>query len=304
MLNIVKTIATCGGKLLTVNHDSVVNKCVMTFNIYLPRQYYSNNHTRAIPTVYYLSGLTCTPNNASEKAFWQVQADKYGFVIVFPDTSPRGDNIPDSKDEYDFGLGAGFYVNATETPYNANYNMFDYVHTELPNLLNKELGNDNKIDFLDNIAITGHSMGGMGALVGYLSNGNKYKSCSAFSPIVNPSADTCAWGKKSFDRYLNNKNFERYDPLLLMKNYISKDNMNDILISVGTSDQFFDVIGTNYLNIEKVDKNDKDNYMLNGSYWDGKVVVKREIGFDHSYYFISSFVAEHAEFHAKNLKLI
>ena len=292
-------IASNEGKLLKLSHESTSTRTTMEVNIYLPKQFYSEKKTNnPIPTIYYLSGLTCSPQNASEKAFWQPQADKYGFAVVFPDTSPRGESVAkDPENSWDFGIGAGFYLNATQEPFSEHYHMYDYVHNELPCILNTHFNVNgvNAIDFLDNIAITGHSMGGLGALTGFLKHidGRKYKSCSAFAPIVNPSV--VPWGEKAFSGYLgsNKSDWKQYDPCSLIKKINNKHN-DKILIHVGTNDPFL----KNQLKPENIIKAAK------GSSWEGKIDVQFVDGFDHSYYFISSFVPQHAEFHAKNLGLI
>ncbi|CDO95293.1 unnamed protein product [Kluyveromyces dobzhanskii CBS 2104] len=292
-LKLTSTIAVCGGKLLKLSHPSSSTGTNMDINLYLPKQYYNSAESaKLIPSLLYLSGLTCSPQNASEKAFWQIQADKYGFAVIFPDTSPRGEGVAtDPEGSWDFGIGAGFYVNATEQPYSAHYNMYDYVHKELPQVLAEEFGS--KVDFFDNISITGHSMGGFGALSGYLKNINRYKSCSAFAPIVNPS--TVPWGQKAFKGYLgeDKRIWAEYDPSDLVKT-VTNVNGDKILIHVGTSDPF----------LEKHLKPHLIEDAAKGTSWEGKIEVNIEDGFDHSYYFISSFVPQHAEFHAKHLGLI
>ncbi|CAG97875.1 S-formylglutathione hydrolase [Kluyveromyces lactis] len=293
-LKINSAIAVCGGKLLKLSHFSSCTGTDMDVNLYLPKQYYTSiDDSKLIPSVLYLSGLTCTPQNASEKAFWQIQADKFGFAVIFPDTSPRGDGVAtDPEGSWDFGLGAGFYVNATEQPYSSHYKMYDYVHKELPEVLAEEFGS--KVDFFKNISITGHSMGGFGALSGYLKNINRYKSCSAFAPIVNPSA--VPWGQKAFTGYLGSSNKEAwdgYDPTKLIK-HVENLNGNKILIHVGSNDPF----------LEKHLRPHLLQEAAKGTFWEGKIEVNFEDGFDHSYYFISTFVPQHAEFHAKHLGLI
>ncbi|KAL3232715.1 Serine hydrolase involved in the detoxification of formaldehyde [Nakaseomyces bracarensis] len=291
-----KTVAVCGGKLLQLSHPSKVVSCEMDVNIYLPKQFY-HDQAQKIPVIYYLSGLTCTPQNASEKAFWQMQADKYGFAVVYPDTSPRGEDVPsDPEGSWDFGKGAGFYINATKQPFSKHYHMYDYIHNELPTVLNEHFDKESngKLDFFDNIAITGHSMGGFGALSGFLKTyeENKYKSCSAFAPIVNPSK--VPWGQKAFKGYFDNEDEGKvYDPCELVKKVQNTHN-SKILIHVGTNDPF----------LEKHLKPELLEEAIKGTTWDGQVEIKKVEGFDHSYYFISTFVPEHAEFHAKNLGLI
>ncbi|SCV05177.1 LANO_0H01750g1_1 [Lachancea nothofagi CBS 11611] len=291
-------VASCGGRLLKLNHESKETKTQMSVNIYLPQQYYTKQ-TSKIPVIYYLSGLTCSPQNASEKAFWQPQADKYGFAVVFPDTSPRGDEVPDDPENgWDFGLSAGFYVDATQDPYKKNYRMFSYVHDELPRALHQHFqkqGSSSQLDFLDNIAITGHSMGGFGAISAFLQlrSANKYKSCSAFAPMVSPSG--VQWGEKAFGGYLGNDitTWKKYDPAALIQT-VKNTNNDYILIHQGTSDPFY----------KKQLKPELLQQAAKGTTWEGKIDVQLVDGFDHSYYFISTFVPKHAEFHAKNLGLI
>lgn len=290
-------IAVCGGKVLKLSHFSQIIGASMDVNVYLPKQYYSKTVRKLIPVIYYLSGLTCSPQNASEKTFWQIQSDNYGFAMVFPDTSPRGDDVPDDPEKaWDFGIGAGFYLNATQEPYKKHYQMYDYIHKELPTSLDEYFGKDSNLDFLDNVGITGHSMGGYGSLTGFLKNydANRYKSCSAFAPIVNPSK--VPWGQKAFSGYLGSENTElwsQYDPSELVKKVINKGN-DKILIHQGTKDPFLQTNLRPELLLEAT----------KGTSWEGKIEVKMVDGFDHSYYFISTFVPEHATFHAKNLGLI
>ncbi|SCV03775.1 LAMI_0H10858g1_1 [Lachancea mirantina] len=289
-------IACCGGKLLKLSHKSNEIGSHMDVNIYLPKQYY-NGDGNPIPVIYFLSGLTCTPQNASEKAFWQIQADNYGFSIVFPDTSPRGDEIPDDKDQsYDFGLGAGFYVDATEKPFADHYRMFSYIHEELPHALDKFFNRDaKKLEFVHNTGITGHSMGGYGALTGFLKyyGKDRYVSCSAFAPIVNPSQ--VPWGQKAFTGYLGHDKelWKQHDPSYIIKN-VDNTTGSEILIHQGSSDPF----------LEKQLRPDLLLEAVKGTSWENKIKVNVVDGFDHSYYFVSSFVPQHAAFHAKNLGLI
>lgn len=293
-------VSVCQGKLYKMSHESKVNNCSMDVNVYLPKQFFqgNNNNTKPLPTLYYLSGLTCTPQNASEKAFWQTKCDQYGFVIVFPDTSPRGDNIPkDPENSWDFGIGAGFYLNATREPYNQNYNMYDYIHDELPNFLQDFFEQDNyskfaKVDFLDNVSLTGHSMGGYGSIAGFLKNLNRYKSCSAFSPILNPK--NVPWGIKAFNGYLKGTDeWDQYDPCELIQKTKYIDG-KDILIHIGTNDSF----------LKDQLKPELFQDAIKGTEWSQHVNIKMVEGFDHSYYFISTFVPEHAKFHAERLGLI
>lgn len=259
----------------------------MAVNVYLPKQYAST--TTKLPVLLYLSGLTCTPNNASEKAFWQPYADKYGFAVVFPDTSPRGAGIEGEDDSWDFGTGAGFYVDATTDKFSKNYKMYSYVHRELQEKLASQF---EKLDF-SNVSITGHSMGGYGALSGFLQNPGKYKSVSAFSPICNPSK--CAWGEKNFGGYLGDDKSQwlKYDPSELIKTYAGP--VGPVLIHVGKGDPFY------YRDYQLLPENLVK--AAEGTPFEGKIDLHLEDGFDHSYYFISSFVEQHAAHHAKFLGL-
>lgn len=279
-----------GGKLLKLSHESKVTNTPMDVNVFLPPAALAASAAK-VPVLVYLSGLTCTPNNASEKSFFQYFASKYGFAIVFPDTSPRGANIEGENDSWDFGTGAGFYVDATQEPWSKNYNMYSYVHKEL---LTELAAQFSQLDFADKISITGHSMGGFGALAGFLKNPGKYKSVSAFAPISNPL--NCAWGEKNFGNYLGSEKDEwiKYDPTYLIKQYAGKDQP-DILIHQGSADGFY--AKDHQLQPEKFAKAAAE------SSYKGKVDLRIVDGYDHSYFFISSFVEDHAKHHAKYLGL-
>lgn len=258
----------------------------MDVNVFIPPSTSSK-----IPVLLYLSGLTCTPNNASEKSFMQYFASKYGFALVFPDTSPRGAGIEGEDDSYDFGTGAGFYVDATQEPWAQNYNMYSYVHKELLEKLAKQFPT---LDFAT-ISITGHSMGGYGALTGFLRNPGKYKSVSAFAPIANPL--DCAWGEKNFGNYLgsNKEDWYKYDPTHLIKSYLDP-YQPDILIHQGAADGFYH----------------KDKYLKPENFataakqaeYKGKIDLNVVDGYDHLYFFISSFAEAHSKHHAKALGLL
>ncbi|KAG7193766.1 uncharacterized protein KQ657_000458 [Scheffersomyces spartinae] len=279
-------ITQFGGKLLKLTHESLVTKTSMNVNVFFP----PSTTSSSVPVLVYLSGLTCTPNNATEKSFWQYFASKYGFAVVFPDTSPRGANIEGENESYDFGTGAGFYVDATQEPWSHNYNMYSYVHGELQEKLAQQF---NQLNF-NNVSITGHSMGGYGALSGFFKNPGKYKSVSAFAPISNPS--TCAWGEKCFGRYLGEDKslWSSYDPTELIKSY-TDCNQPDILIHQGAKDPFY----------WRDHQLQPENFVKAAEElgYKGKVLLNIVDGYDHSYFFISSFVEDHAKHHIKYLGL-
>ena len=181
-----------GGKQLRYRHRSIVLSCDMTFSIFLPPQAEKSN----VPVLYWLSGLTCTDENFVTKAGAQQHAATYGIAIICPDTSPRGEGVPDDPEgSYDFGLGAGFYINATELPWSEHYRMYDYIVDELPSLINSKFPvNPSKA------SISGHSMGGHGALTIALKNPTRYSSVSAFSPICSPI--NCPWGQKALGEFI------------------------------------------------------------------------------------------------------
>ncbi|KAI0429974.1 carbohydrate esterase family 1 protein, partial [Xylaria sp. FL1042] len=246
------TIANFGGKLLKLTHQSTSTQTPMNVSVYLPPAALSPS-SKPVPVLFFLSGLTCTPDNCSEKGFLQASASKHGIAIVYPDTSPRGANIPGEDDAYDFGSGAGFYVDATQPPWNANYNMYSYITSELPSLLFSssrdtfsgaaaEILLSGKLDG-SRVSLTGHSMGGHGALTLYLKNPGKYRSVSAFAPISNPSA--CPWGEKAFGGYLGGSSAEEregwkaHDATHLVGTEAWKGRDLKALIDVGTGDQFY-----------------------------------------------------------------
>lgn len=278
------------GRLLKLSHESKTTKSKMDVNVYLPGQYFETSSTK-IPVLIYLSGLTCTPQNASEKGGIFFHADKYGVAIVLPDTSPKDLDIAGAKDSWDFGEAASFYLNSTKEPYATNYQMHSYVLQDLP-LLGEQF---KKLDF-NNKSIFGFSMGGLGALHFYLRNNTaektEFQSVSAFAPIAHPS--NCQWGKKAFNGYLQNESeWSEYDPTQLIKNYKGKVD-NKILVHCGKGDQFYH---DQQLQPESLVEASK------GSPLDGKVELHMVEGFDHSYYFVSTFMAEHVAFHAKVLGL-
>lgn len=221
------TIACFGGKLLKLTHQSKTLGCEMPFNIFLPPQVTTNKLHKA-PLLIYLSGLTCTPDNCTEKGFFQHGASEHGIAILYPDTSPRGIGIKGEDESYDFGTGAGFYVDATADPWSKNYKMYSYIKDELPQTVASEF---EQID-TSRTSITGHSMGGHGALTLFLKNPGKYKSVSAFAPICNPLK--APWGEKAFKGYFGEKDWQsqgaEHDATELVKKW--KGEALDILIDV------------------------------------------------------------------------
>ena len=268
--------ACFGGWQDVYRHRSTVLGCDMTFAIYLPPQ----AQECPVPVLYWLSGLTCSEQNFITKAGAQRYAAEHGIAIVCPDTSPRGDDVADA-DGYDLGKGAGFYVNATQAPWAAHYRMFDYVADELPALVEAQF------PVTDARAISGHSMGGHGALVVALRNPGRYRSVSAFSPIVAPTR--VPWGEKAFAAYLGDDReaWARYDASELVKSAAEK---LPILIDQGEADEFLDTQLKPWLLKEAADA---------AGY---PVYLRMQPGFDHSYYFIASFIGEHIAHHAVALR--
>ncbi|MFP3979206.1 MULTISPECIES: S-formylglutathione hydrolase [Marinobacter] len=265
-----------GGWHKQYSHHSETLNCDMRFAIYLPPQAANGNK---VPALYWLSGLTCTDENFMQKAAAHQMAAELGVAIIAPDTSPRGDDVADDE-AYDLGKGAGFYVNATQAPWNRHYRMYDYVLNELPNLI------ESVFPVSDKRSIFGHSMGGHGALVLAMRNPERYQSVSAFSPISNPM--DCPWGKKAFTAYLgeDTDSWAEYDSSLLMK---KATQFVPALVDQGEADNFL----VEQLKPEALEAAAKvSGYPL---------TLNRHEGYDHSYYFISSFIGEHLRFHAEHL---
>ena len=224
------TIHDFGGKLLKLSHQSNVCNCEMKLNLFLPG---SASSSKPAPVLFYLAGLTCTGDNGAEKGFFQARASEKGIAVVYPDTSPRGLNIEGEDESYDFGSAAGFYVDATKDPWTKGYNMYTYINSELPKTLFdsfKELDGSR-------VSITGHSMGGHGALTLFLKNPGKYKSVSGLAPICNPV--NCPWGEKAFTGYFGAEEkgkWREHDATELLQKY---PEQTDILIDVGTGDNFY-----------------------------------------------------------------
>ncbi|KXF79780.1 S-formylglutathione hydrolase [Enterovibrio coralii] len=268
-----------GGWHKQYTHTSRTVHCPMRFAIFLPPQASESNK---VPVLYWLSGLTCTDENFMQKAGAHRVAAELGIAIVAPDTSPRGDSIPDDPDgAYDFGVGAGFYVNATEAPWNRYYQMYDYVVKELPQIV------EGHFPVSDVKAISGHSMGGHGALTIALKNTDAYSSVSAFSPIVNPAV--VPWGEKAFSNYLgeDRSTWLEYDACALIK---TADTHLPMLVDQGDADQFLH------------EQLKPDNLVAAAEDAGYPLELRMQEGYDHSYYFISSFIEDHIRFHAEHLK--
>jgi S-formylglutathione hydrolase len=267
-----------GGVNQQFSHASSVLNCDMRFAIYLPPQATAENK---VPVLYWLSGLTCTDENFMHKAGAQRMAAELGIAIVAPDTSPRGENVPDDGNAaYDFGLGAGFYVNATQAPWSNHYQMYDYVVHELPALIEAEF------PVTDKRAISGHSMGGHGALTIAIKNPSRYTSVSAFSPISNPI--NCPWGQKALGQSLGDDQsaWGEYDASELMK--VSKHQL-PALVDQGRADNFL----AEQLKPEALQAAaESSHYPLE---------LRMQDGYDHSYFFIASFIEDHLKFHRNHL---
>ncbi|XP_076062759.1 S-formylglutathione hydrolase isoform X3 [Oratosquilla oratoria] len=270
-----------GGFQKVCSHDSKELNCRMKFGVFVP----SEAESSPVPVMYWLSGLTCTEQNFITKAGAQQHAAKHGLLLVSPDTSPRGCNIEGEDDDWDFGTGAGFYVDATEEKWKTNYRMYSYITKELPQLI---AANFNVVP--DKMSIMGHSMGGHGALVCALKNPGMYQSVSAFSPICNPT--NCPWGIKAFSGYLGTENkdaWKEYDACELVKNY--KGTPLQILVDQGKADNF---LTQGQLLPDK---------LVNACAQAGMPIVMRmQEDYDHSYYFIATFMGDHIDHHAKYLK--
>ena len=267
-----------GGRQLRYSHASQVLGCDMSFSIYLPPQAEQGK----VPALYWLSGLTCTDENFVTKAGAQRYAAEHGIAVITPDTSPRGEGVPDDPDgAYDFGLGAGFYVNATQAPWSQHYRMYDYITAELPALIAAEFPVD-----ASRTGISGHSMGGHGALTIALKNPGQFKSVSAFSPICAPIS--CPWGEKALGNYLGDDRqaWREYDTCALLATAAER---LPVLVDQGDADNFLqEQLHTGMLEQASVEA-------------DYPMTIRMQPGYDHSYFFIASFIGEHLAFHAANL---
>ncbi|KAL8583221.1 hypothetical protein ACOMHN_013776 [Nucella lapillus] len=269
-----------GGHQKVFSHQSSELKCTMKFGIYLPPAADEGK----VPVLYWLSGLTCTEQNFVTKAGAQKYASEQGLIIVAPDTSPRGVGIEGEDDSYDLGTGAGFYVDSTQDKWKNNYRMYSYITKELPALINA-----NFPALADKRSIFGHSMGGHGALICALKNPGMYRSVSAFAPICNPSQ--CPWGKKAFAEYLgtDTATWEAYDATCLLRKYSGPPL--ELLVDQGKADNF---LGDNQLLPDKLMEACTPTKM--------SLVMRMQEGYDHSYFFIASFMEDHVKHHAQYLK--
>ncbi|TGZ83915.1 family 1 putative carbohydrate esterase [Ascodesmis nigricans] len=290
------SIASFGGKLLKLTHHSKTTQTPMNLNLFLPASAFTHP-SRKLPLLIYLSGLTCTADNCSEKGFFQHGASLHNLAILYPDTSPRGLNLPNESDSWDFGSGAGFYVDAETDGYRDHYRMESYITTELPELLWGEGGDYRELIDGGRVSITGHSMGGHGALTLYLRHPELYRSVSAFAPIANPL--NCPWGQKAFKGYLGEDQgkWREHDATELVRRWgEGKKGELRMLVDVGTSDSF---ASQGQLLVENLEKAVVGSGLKAGK--EG-VEVRYQKDYDHSYYFMASFADEHVEYHAKFLK--
>ncbi|KND87958.1 S-formylglutathione hydrolase [Tolypocladium ophioglossoides CBS 100239] len=278
------TITAFGGRFLKLTHQSASTSTPMNLTLFLPS---AASAAAPAPLLVYLSGLTCSPDNVTEKGFLHAHAAPRGLALLFPDTSPRGTDLPGEHDAWDFGSAASFYVDAQKDPWNKHYRMETYLTEELPRLLFdsfKELDGAR-------VSISGHSMGGHGALTLFLKNPGMYKSVSAWAPIANPSR--CPWGEKAFGGYLGDdcEEWKQHDATELVKGW--KGPLN-CLIDVGTGDNFYKQGQLLPENFEKAVK----EASIEG------VSVRYQEGYDHSYFFISTFGEDHVKHAAKALGLV
>lgn len=277
-LEMISSNRSFGGTQGVYAHDSQQTGTRMTFSVFVP------DHTPGarLPVLWYLSGLTCTHANVTEKGEFRRACAEAGVIFVAPDTSPRGDDVADD-DAYDFGKGAGFYVDATQQPWSPHFRMRSYIEAELPALLAEHFPVD-----MERQGITGHSMGGHGALTIALRNAGRFRSVSAFAPIVSPL--NCPWGEKALGGYLGDDRgaWREYDAVALIEDGA---RLPDLLVDQGEADGFLEGQLKTQLLIEACEKAGQP------------ATFRMQPGYDHSYYFISTFMAEHVAWHAERLKV-
>jgi S-formylglutathione hydrolase len=267
-----------GGVQGVYTHQSTVTGTPMTFSVFVP----DHAPGARLPVLWYLSGLTCTHANVTEKGEFRAACAEHGLIFVAPDTSPRGEDVPDdAAGAYDFGVGAGFYVNATQEPFARHYHMRDYIEQELPALVAEHFPVD-----MARQGITGHSMGGHGALTISLRNPGRFKSTSAFSPIVSPM--NCPWGHKALGGYLGQDRaaWTEYDTCALIE---GGARLPDLLVDQGEADTFLAEQLKTSLLVEACEQAGQ------------KATIRMQPGYDHSYYFISTFMDDHLRWHAERL---
>jgi S-formylglutathione hydrolase len=264
------------GRQFVYKHASSACACTMRFAVFLPQA----AERGPVPALYWLSGLTCTEENFSVKAGAQRYAAELGLALIIPDTSPRGVNIPGEDAQMDVGTGAGFYVNATEAPWASHYRMYDYIRDELPAVVNANLPIDPARK-----SISGHSMGGHGALIIGIGNPESYRSVSAFAPIASASQST--WGQHALSAYLgtDRQRWQPYDAAVVIR---SKPSKHELLVDQGTADPYLDQLRPDALRKACSDAGQRLSY-------------RERLGYDHGYYFVSTFIAEHLRFHAAAL---
>ena len=264
-----------GGAQGVYSHASAETGTTMTFSVFVP----DHAEGTKLPVLWYLSGLTCTHANVTEKGEYRQACAEHGVIFVAPDTSPRGDDVPDAEDEYDFGKGAGFYLDATQEPWAKHYRMRSYLERELPEVIAANFPAD-----MARQSITGHSMGGHGALTIGLREPRRFRSISAFSPIVAPSE--VPWGEKALGRYLGDdrQSWREYDAVALIEDGARHDHL---LIDQGTADQFL----VEHLRPHRLAEACEAANI--------EATIRLQAGYDHSYYFISTFMTEHVRWHAR-----
>ncbi|MBM1142195.1 S-formylglutathione hydrolase [Alcanivorax sp. ZXX171] len=277
-MELVSANKSFGGWLKRYKHRSQVLGCDMVFAIFLPPA--AEEHE--VPLLWWLSGLTCTDENFTQKAGAQRVAAELGLAFVCPDTSPRGTDLPGEHDSYDFGSGAGFYLNAEQAPWNKHYRMYDYVTEELPALVREHFPLNGRE------AISGHSMGGHGALVCALKNPGRYTSVSAFAPIANPTQ--CPWGEKAFGGYLGDdrESWKQWDACELIA---AGARVDEIKVDQGDADNFYQ---DGQLRPEALESACQDAGI--------PLTLQMRPGYDHSYFFIASFIDDHLRYHAHHLR--
>ncbi len=273
-----KTHTTAGGELAYCSHDSAATGTPMTLSVFTPPG------DGPFPVLIWLSGLTCTEDNFTTKAGAYNAAAALGMIIVAPDTSPRGDNVANDE-AYDLGQGAGFYIDATQSPWAPHFKMESYVTKDLLSLIADNFPAD-----MSRVGISGHSMGGHGALTLALNHPNLFRSVSAFAPIVSPTR--CPWGEKAFTAYLgdNREAWKAHDASLLIETGAAKGHYDDILIDQGTAD--------NFLEEQLKPQLFKEACVASGQ----KLTLRMQEGYDHSYFFMASFMPEHIAWHVSRLK--